>query len=162
MSDNPLVDLLKPIMPDVDVTKFGEEDRQKLGAITKLQLLMAEAKQKYGRDPRGCDHFVIVGRPRVVLQMLIDLPQILTSMSTTTSGMRFERPVIAGTRNADCVGWWENVPVIVRCTVVDDKLYCLPKDKVPEDTMLDRRTASEIRLCAHKGPDALFGLRERG
>ena len=128
-------------------------DREKLTPWVKLRLLMEEAKTQYGRDPRT-GGFAIVMRPRVALQLLID-----AKLESLTNEIKLERPVIAGTRGADVVGFWQDIPVLVRSTVVDDNVHVVRSDKIPDSSQIDRRRAGELRLAAHAGADRLESLR---
>lgn len=133
-----------------NVERLDEIDRKKLRARTKLKLLCEEAKIKYGRDPRG-GGFRIVARPRVVLQMLVDLGDELGMI-------KLGKPIIIGTTDADVVGEYENIPIIVRSTVTSDAVFCLQINEIPESSMIDRRRAGELRIHAHAG--TLERLRE--
>jgi hypothetical protein len=82
------------------------------------------------------------------------------NVGTFSSDVRLHKPVVIGTLNADLVGWWMDVPLLVRCTVVDDQLHCLPLEKIPESIMPDRQTAGQLRMNAHNG--TLLRLREDG
>src|SRR4051812_39869521 len=55
----------------VGVDRMDEIDRAKQHPLTKLELLCIETKNTLGRDPRG-GGFAFVGRPRVILQLLLD------------------------------------------------------------------------------------------
>lgn len=143
---------IKQIDNVVGIDRMDSLDREKLDPRIKLQLLAAETKQKFSKDPRS-GGFSIVGRPRVLLQLLIDM-----NIGAFSSDIRLHKPIVIGTRDADLVGWWMDVPILVRCTVVDDRLYCLPRDKVPESSQIDRQRASQLRVCAHGG--TLQQLRE--
>lgn len=153
MSDTP-----KQIDNVVGIDRMDSLDRQKLDPRIKLQLLCAEAKAVYARDPRA-GGMVFVARPRIVLQLLLD---ILKNQPILTLGavgdVRLQRPVVAGVVDADIVGWWEGVPIVVRCTVADDRLHCILEDKLPDSQQIDRRRAGELRMHAHAG--SLQNLRE--
>lgn len=127
----------------IKVETMDAIDRQKLEPQIKLQLLMQLARVQYGRDPRS-GGFAIVGRPRVILQLLLDL-----KVGPLHDVVRLNRPVIIGRSDADVIGWYQDVPIIVRCTTIDDKLWAIPRDKVPEDQMIDRKQAGQIRVHAH-------------
>src|SRR5690606_38964496 len=101
-------------------------DREKLSPWVKLRLLMEEAKAHYQRDPRS-GGFALVMRPRVALQLLID-----AKLESVTNEIRLERPVIAGTRGADVIGWWQDIPIVVRGSVVDDNIHVVRVDKIPD------------------------------
>lgn len=139
----------KQIESVVGVDRMDSLDRQGLDPRIKLQLLAAETKTTTGQDPRSGGH-AIVGRPRVILQLLLDMGG--------RDGIKLERPVIIGSAGGDVVGWWQDVPIIVRCNVVDDRLWCLKQDLIPESKMIDRRRAGELRLNAHGG--TLMRLKE--
>lgn len=128
----------------VGVDRVDELDRQKLSPVIKFQLLCAEVKERFGRDPRS-GGFVFVARPRAMLQLLIDI------RAADISAIKLERPVIAGSRGGDVVGWWSGVPVVVRSTTVDDNLWCVREDDLPPSLMVDRARAGELRLAAHHG-----------
>lgn len=129
----------------VNATQMDTYDREKLSPWVKLRLLMEEAKVQYGRDPRS-GGFAIVMRPRVALQLLID-----AKLDSITNEIKLERPVIAGTRGADVVGFWQDIPIIVRGTVVDDNVHVVRVDKIPDSSQIERRRAGELRLAAHSG-----------
>lgn len=133
----------KQIGDVVGVDRMDSIDRAKLDPLIKLQLLSAETKSTTGRDPRG-GGFAFVCRPRVMLQLLIDC-----KAGPFTSGIRLNKAVVLGSKDGDVVGWWEDIPLIVRCNVVDDNLHCVPRDKIPDSKMIDRRRAGELRLHAH-------------
>lgn len=136
----------------VGVDRMDSLDRQKLDPRIKLQLLAAETKIRYGRDPRS-GGMQIVGRPRVILQLLMDM-----KVGGLSSDIRLERPIMFGTRDADVVGHWEGVPIVVRSSVVDDRLWCLPIEKIPPSSQVDRQRAGQLRVSAHAG--RLEALRE--
>jgi len=141
---------LKPETPAqigsvVGVDRMDGIDRQKLDPLIKLQLLCAEAKVTHGRDPRS-GGFSIVGRPRVVLQLLLDLQR-----KGSLGAIRLERPVILGDIGADAVGWWSDVPILVRGNVVNDQLWIVQSDKIPRSSPSDRQRAGLLRTHAHAG-----------
>ena len=129
----------------VGVDRMDSIDRQKLDPLIKLQLLCAEAKVLHGNDPRS-GGFSIVGRPRVILQLLLDLQQ-----RGTLGEIRLERPVILGKDNADCVGWWCNVPILVRSNVVNDQIWIVKDGIIPQSQGVDRQRAGQLRTHAHAG-----------
>lgn len=129
----------------VGADRMDTIDREKLSVWIKLRLMMEEAKVEYGRDPRT-GGFAIVGRPRMILQLLID-----AKLDSITNEIRLERPVIAGVQGADVVGFWQDVPIWVRSSVKDDNLYVVRLDKIPQSHQVDRRRAGELRLAAHAG-----------
>lgn len=136
----------------IDVERLDEKARKELDPLIKLQLLMVEAKTRFGADPRdGNDRFAIVGRPRVLLQVMIDLKDRIRQV-------KLQRPAVFGLIGADTIGWWEKVEIIVRCCTIDDRLYCMPKDKIPQSSRNDRQRAGMIRMHAHEG--SLERLRE--
>lgn len=144
-----MTDPLKPETPSqigsvVGVDRMDVIDRQKQDPRTKLELLAIEMKNVTGRDPRGGGH-AFVARPRVILQMLIDMKV----KNAFHDAIKLNDAVIVGTLNSDVVGWWQDVPIIVRCSVTNDNLHCLVRDKIPESTMLERRLAGQIRMAAH-------------
>lgn len=128
-----------------NVDRMDSLDRQKLDPRIKLQLLAAEAKSKYNRDPRA-GGFAFVGRPRVILALLDDL-----KVGTFSSDVRLHKAVVVGGHNGDVVGWWMDVPILVRSTTKGDALMCVPLDKIPESKMVDRQRAGQLRLNAHNG-----------
>lgn len=140
----------------VGVDRMDSIDRAKLDPEVKLQLLCAEAKAEHGRDPRS-GGFAIVGRPRAVLQLLLDLK----IESNLQSIIRLQRAVIVGADNSDIVGWWCDVPIMVRCTVKDDRLWCVGLDKIPASLSVDRQRAGLMRVAAHNGRlDAIREMEE--
>lgn len=141
---------LKPETPSqvgsvVGVDRMDSIDRQKLNPLIKLQLLCAEAKVVYGRDPRS-GGFSIVGRPRIILQLLLDLQR-----SGTLSAIKLERPVILGQIGADMIGWWSEVPILVRSAVANDQLWLVETLKIPNSLPVDRQRAGILRTHAHAG-----------
>lgn len=143
----------KQIENVVDVDRMDSLDRQKLDPRIKLQLLCAEAQATYGRDPRAeFSRMAIVGRPRVILQMMLDL-------QTSAPGfLELHRKYVVGEDGADTVARYQWCAIIVRCNVKDDRLWCLPWDMIPDSTRDDRQRASTIRMHAHAG--TLQKLRE--
>lgn len=142
----------KQIGDVVGVDRMDTLDRQKLDPCIKLQLLAAETRSKYDTDPRN-GKFAFVARPRILLQLLIDM-----KVGAFSSDLRLERPIIIGSAGADMIARWEGVPILVRCNVRDDNLHCLPLDKIPESKPIDRQRAGQLRVCAHAG--TLENLRE--
>lgn len=136
----------------VGVDKMDSLDRQKLDPTIKLQLIAAEFKSAYGHDPRG-GGASIVARPRIVLQLLLDL-----KVGPFSSEVKLERPLVFGTQGADVVAHWQGVPIIVRCQVADDNIYCLPNARIPQSAGIDRVQAGQLRMAAHNGK--LEGLRD--
>jgi hypothetical protein len=149
MGDTP-----KQIDDVVGIDRMDALDRQKLDPRIKLQLLAAETKNKYSRDPRS-GGFAFVARPRVIIQLLIDM-----NVGPFSTDIRLHKPIVIGVKDGDLVGWWQDVPLLVRCTVVDDNLHCLPLEKIPDSIMPDRQTAGQLRMNAHNG--TLLRLREEG
>ncbi len=142
-------DPLKPVPTQIDsivgVDRMDKIDRQKLPASVKLRLLCEEAKNTLGQDPRSGHGLVFVGRPRAMLQLLIDMyggAEILNQI-------KLERPVIVGSFGADVIGYWMGVPLVVRSNVVDDQIWCVQVHKLPESKMVDRQRAGELRIRAH-------------
>ncbi len=131
----------------VGIDRMDSIDRAKLDPRIKLQLLMAEAKVTHGRDPRS-GGMSIVGRPRVILQLMIDMGAFALS-----SELRLQRPIVIGWKDgeADIIGWWQDVPVVVRSTTIGDNLWVVPNDKIPESKTIDRRRAGELRVNGHAG-----------
>lgn len=137
----------KQIDSIVGIDRMDKLDRQKLPASVKLRLLCEETKIKLGQDPRSGHGLVFVGRPRAMLQLLIDMfggAEILNQI-------KLERPVIIGSMGADVIGYWMGVPLVVRSNVVDDQIWCVAADKLPESKMVDRQRAGELRIRAHAG-----------
>jgi len=146
MSD-PLKPLPSQIGNVVGVDRMDKLDRQKLSASVKLRLLCEEAKIQLGQDPRSGHGLVFVGRPRAMLQLLIDMyggAEILNQI-------KLERPVIIGSMGADVIGYWMGVPLVVRSNVKDDQIWCVQAEKLPESKMVDRQRAGELRIRAHAG-----------
>lgn len=137
----------------VGIDRMDSLDRQKLDPRIKLQLLAAETRTTFNRDPRA-GGFAFVARPRVLLQLLMDL-----NVGAFSSDIHLHKAIVVGAHNGDLVGWWEDVPLIVRCTVVDDNMHCLPLDRIPESKPIDRQRAGLLRLHAHNG--TLQRLREQ-
>lgn len=135
------------------VDRMDTADRASQHPTTKLELLMIETRNATGRDPRGGGH-ALVARPRVILQMLIDLGPLMREH------VRLHRPIVIGSSTGDLVGHWKDVPILVRCNVRDDRVYCLPLDQIPLDEMPDRATAGRLRIAAWNGK--LPQLREQG
>jgi len=136
------------------VDKLDGLDRSKLPVEAKLILLCQEVKAVTGRDPRGGGH-AIVGRPRVVLQLLID-----ADARPLVGIIRLQRPMVIGTSklkngetvgDADIVGWWQDIPIAVRSTVMDDNIHAVPLERVPRSLGIDRKQAGRIRMAAHHG-----------
>jgi hypothetical protein len=130
----------------VGVDRMDTIDRAKQDPRTKLELLALETKATTGRDPRG-GGAVFVARPRIVLQLLLDLGV----KSALQSEIKLHDAVVIGERAADIVGWWQGVPIIVRSTVCDDRLHCVAIDKVPQSQRVDRQRAGQLRMAAHYG-----------
>ena len=135
----------KQIGDVVGIDRMDSLDRQKLDPRIKLQLLAAEAKEKYARDPRS-GGFAFVARPRVMLQLFLDM-----KVGPFSSEIKLHKAIVLGVNNGDLVGWWQDVPLLVRCTVTDDLLHCLPLNRIPDSIMPDRQTAGKIRVAAHNG-----------
>ncbi len=129
-----------------NVDKMDTHDRAKLDPQVKFQLLCAEAKATFGRDPRS-GGFGFVARPRVILQLLKDLGV----QSSLTTIVRLQRAVVLGTVESDVVAWWSDVPLFVRCTVKDDNLYVLPVEAIVTSRPVDRVKAGQLRMAAHHG-----------
>lgn len=144
----------KQIGDVVGIDRLDEIDRQKLDPRIKLQLLAAEAKEKYGRDPRA-GGLVFVARPRVLLQLLIDL-----NVGPFSTEIRLHKPIVIGVADADLIGTWQDVPIVARSIVVDDKLYVVRREELPPSSGIDRQRAGQLRVHAHAG--RLLMLREEG
>jgi hypothetical protein len=138
----------------VGVDRMDVIDRARQHPLTKLELLCIEMKNTLGRDPRG-GGFAFVARPRVVLQLLLDLDV----KSALQSVVRLQEAVVIGERDSDVVGWWQNVPIIVRSTCIADRLFCLDQTKIPLSSRVDRQRAGQLRMAAHYGK--LATLREQ-
>lgn len=141
---------LKPETPAqigsvVGVDRMDHLDRAKLDPRVKLQLLCEETRNLTGRDPRGGGH-VFVGRPRVILQLMLDLLAI-----GALGDLKLRRPIVVGQGGGDEVAEWCSVVFVVRCSVVDDRLYCMSEDKLPLSRMIDRRQAGALRVHANAG-----------
>lgn len=131
----------------VNIERLDELDRQKLDPRIKLQLLCVEAKTHFGVDPRGhADKFVIVGRPRAVLQLLRDFKGRLI-----VGEIRMQQTTIIGEVGGDVAGFWENIPIIIRSQTKDDNIYIMPAESVPQSLMIDRRQAALLRLAEKNG-----------
>lgn len=134
----------------VNVDRMDTIDRAKLDPRIKFQLLCAEAQTTYGRDPRS-GGFGFVARPRVWRQILIDLGVGPLAQSV----IKLQRAVIVATSKtdsgADLVGWWNDVPLIVRGSVIDDRLWVLPMGRVIPSKPVDRNTAGRLRMATHYG-----------
>lgn len=145
---------MKPLNPNtpkqidsvVGVDRMDELDRQKLDPMIKLQLLCAEAKAEYGRDPRS-GGFSIVARPRMILQLIIDLG----IASALTTKIKCERAMVVGSQDGDRIGWWSDIPIIMRSSVMSDMIYCMPDNRIPESKMEDRKQAGRLRMAIHSG-----------
>jgi hypothetical protein len=131
----------------VGVDRMDTHDRQKLDPSIKLQLLCAEARETHGRDPRS-GGFVIVGRPRVLLQLMVDM-----TVSGKASEIRLERPIVLGTdeNGADRLGWWHDIPIVARSAVANDRLWVIKVDMLPVSSKADRSQMGRLRIHAHAG-----------
>ncbi len=129
----------------VNVDKMDSIDRAKLDPQIKFQLLCAEAKATFGRDPRA-GGFGFVARPRVLLQLLKDM-----NIGPLSSIIRLQKAIVLGTRESDVIAWWNEVPIMVRCNVRDDQLWVLPIDSIIPSKPVDRNTAGRLRMAAHHG-----------
>jgi hypothetical protein len=128
------------------VDRMDKMDRAKLQPIIKFQLLCVEAKAIHGRDPRA-GGFSFVARPRALLQLLKDLG----ISSALTTALKLQRAVVLGTQDSDVIAWWDDVPIIVRCSVVNDDIWVLPTQQIPESKPIDRQQAGRLRMAAHNG-----------
>lgn len=134
------------------VDRMDTVDRAKLDPRIKLQLMASECRAIYGVDPRGADgKFSIVGRPRAILQLLIDMSA--NGFSSGADAIRLQRAMVIGSRDgdADIVGWWGDVPIAVRSTTIDDRLFVMPTEKLPPSIMPDRQQAGRMRMAGHSG-----------
>lgn len=127
------------------IDRMDTLDRQGLDPRIKLELLCQETRTTLGRDPRG-GGFAFVARPRVMLQIMLDLER-----KKDVDAVRLQRPVVAGSEGGDIVGWYKDIPLLVRSNVRDDNMYCVRVDQIPDSQMIDRRRAAEIRMNAHGG-----------
>lgn len=130
--------------------QLDEVDRQELDPRIKLQLLCTEARQEYGADPRG-GGFCFVGRPAYVLQLLIDI-----GAGPLSSELRLNKSMIVGAADiltdpsgADVVGWWRDIPVVVRSSTVKDGLVCCRLDQLRPSHQVDRRQSGVMRRHGH-------------
>lgn len=142
-------------MSEIKVETLDAIDRKNLDVRQKLQAECQAAKTKFGVDPRGHqDKFSICARPRVMLQLMIDMSktiQLAGGLTKMVGEVRLNKPVVLGSTDGDVVGWWNDIPLRVRSNVSGDFITCQPNDKIPESTMTDRRQAGIIRLHAHAG-----------
>lgn len=137
--------VVKQVGNITNVDRLDKLDRQKLDPRIKLELLMLEAKATIGVDPRSGRDLHIVARPRTILQMLLDLEKL-----KALDDIELERPTLYG-MDADRVGRWKGVLIVVRSSVKDDNIYVVAADKIPSSSNVDRRRASELRMHAHAG-----------
>lgn len=136
----------------VGVDRMDTIDRAKQDPRVKLELLAIEMKNTTGRDPRG-GGFALVCRPRIALQILLDLQK-----AKALDALRHQDAVVIGEYQADVIGWWCNVPLIVRSNVKDDQVYCLMHEHIPPSTREDRQRAGQLRMAAKY--DKLESLRD--
>lgn len=137
---------IKQIDSVVGIDRMDTIDRQKLDPRVKFKLLCEEMKEKLGEDPRH-GGFCFVARPRVMLQVLIDL-----KVGPFTSwDVMLEKAIIIGAEGADVVCTWERVPLVVRCNVSNDQLYCVRLSQLPSSKPIDRQRAGQLRIAAHAG-----------
>jgi hypothetical protein len=130
-----------------NIERLDSLDRQKLDPLIKLVLLCEEARVAIGRDPRAENSGIsIVGRPRVILNLMLDMLS-----AKHEDEIMLERPVILGSNGGDVVGSWLGAKIIVRCNVVDDRLWAVEDTKIPRSSMNDRRLAAELRMHGHRG-----------
>jgi len=69
--------------------------------------------------------------------------------SALQSEIKLQDAVVIGDNLSDVVGWWQSVPIMLRSTTCDDRLYCRPLDKIPPSTRTDRQCAGRLRMAAH-------------
>lgn len=119
---------------------YDEIDRKEMPVPQKLEILAYQCRQVHGGDPRG-GGYVLVGRPRCLLQLLVDSPEDF---------LRLEKPVIVGSVGADVVAYWQDVKILMRCNVKDNNLHVVPWPMVPDSKPHDRRLASDLRMLAWK------------
>ncbi len=136
-----------------NIDRMDTFDRAKLKPEVKLCLLCDEAREATDRDPRGGGHALVM-RPRVALQLLIDFNVKSTFVSDSTS-LLLQRAMILSTSRgddgADLVGWWRDIPLMIRSNVADDNVHVVQLEKVPPSKQVDRQRAGQIRLAAHNG-----------
>jgi hypothetical protein len=163
----------KPAISGVTPTQIGSItgvdakdtlDRAKMPAEAKLLLLAEECRGIVGRDPRG-GGFALVGRPRVIMQLMVD-----ADVTPFGGIIRLQRAVVIATSRgrqgetvgeSDIIGWWQDIPIALRSTTTDDKLHCMPLDKIPRSLPIDRQQAGRLRIAAHNGGmQGLILLRE--
>lgn len=157
MSDDkfqPVPTHVRQIQDVTNIDRMDSQDRQKLNPRVKLILLCEEARATLGRDPRG-GHVFLVARPRVLLQLLLDLQEL-----KMLDLIQLQRPVVLGADGGDVVGWFDGAPIVARCQAVDDRLYAVAEEQMPESRMIDRRRAAELRMHAARG--TLANLRDGG
>lgn len=142
---------VKQIDGSTNIDRMDSADRAKLDPRTKLKLMLEEGRQKHG-GVRGCS---IVGRPRVILQLLLDL-DVKNSFSTD---VRLQTPMVYGTSDSDVVGWHQDIAIRVRSSTVGDNLRLEPTENIPPSHGIDRRQAGRLRMAAHSGK--LDTLREQ-
>lgn len=131
----------------VNIESLDELDRQKLDPRIKLQLLCIEAKTHFAVDPRGNpDRFMIVGRPRAILQLLKDFKSRII-----VGEIRMHQTTVIGDEGGDVVGFWEHLRIVCRSTVKDDNIYIVASEMVPPSMMIDRRQAAMLRLAEKNG-----------
>jgi hypothetical protein len=147
---------MKPINPTtpsqigsvIGVDRMDSIDRAKLEPEVKFQLLCAEARALYGRDPRS-GGFAFVGRSRVLLQLLKDVST--KSILSLGSIIKLQRAVVLGKEDSDIIGWWSDVPIIVRGNIRNDDLWLVALNRIPESKPADRQRAGKLRMAAHYG-----------
>lgn len=128
------------MISEIGASEIDTIDRESLPIDKKMRLLSAECLQSYGRDPRS-GGFCVVMRPRVALSVLIDM--------NGSDRFRPQRPVVLGSLEADIVGWWDGIPLVVRSSVVDDTVYMIPNERLVPSSQVDRSRAGELRLAYH-------------
>lgn len=141
---------IDPITPSqigsiTGIDRMDSLDRQKLSPEIKLELLANEYLAKHGY--MGAENVSFVGRPRVVLQLLLDAGV----QNSFHSYLCLHKAIVIGEKGADIVATWRGIPIIVRCTVADDQLHACREDQIPPSKGIDRKQASRIRMAAHSG-----------
>jgi hypothetical protein len=147
----------KQIGDVVGIDRMDSVDREKLDPRVKLQLLAEETKRTTGRDPRA-GGYAFVARPRIVLQILLDLGQSMVGKLRRDNTITKEeldklREEIQLDRGlfGDSVAKWSGVPIIVRCTTANDELWCLENSKIPRALPIDHDRARLLRDAAWNG-----------
>lgn len=133
-------------------TQLDEVDRRELDPRVKLQLLCAEARVEYGDDPRA-GGFCFVGRPAFVLQLLIDIGAgpLSSELRLNDSMIVGSQDVLTTSRGADVVGWWRDIPIVVRSSTIKDGIVCCRLSQLRPSHQVDRRQSGIMRRHGHNG-----------